>query len=108
MQSMPVRARQRTPLSAAGLIVLCFATALGLALILGQAPTTAHADGGAPNLAYVVGGGADRAQLVVVDVARRQVTGHVELGSDPRAVVLSLDGRYAYVPRAGRNDVAVV
>lgn len=105
---MPARARQRTALTGAGLIVLCLVTVAALALALGGTPRTASADGGAPNLAYVVGGGADRAQLVVVDVARRQVTGHVELGGDPRAVVLSLDGRFAYVPRAGHNDVAVV
>lgn len=104
MPSTLARARQQGALVVAWLVALC----LVLALAFGWLAGPAHADGGAPNLVYVVGGGANGAQLVVVDVAKRQVTGQVALGSDPRAVLLSLDGRFAYVPRAGRNDVAVV
>jgi YVTN family beta-propeller protein len=72
------------------------------------APRVAYADGGAPNLAYVVGGGPHGDDLVVVDIAQRHIIGHVHLGGDPRAVMLSLDGRFVYIAQAATNDVAVV
>lgn len=66
------------------------------------------ADGGAPNLAYIVGGGKSGDQLVVMDIGQRSVAWSVALGSQPQAVVLSADGRFAYVPEAGANRVAIV
>lgn len=89
------------------LIALALALALDVLAPL-AAPRVAYADGGAPNLAYVVGGGSHGDDLVVVDIAQRRVTGHVHLGGDPRAVILSLDGRFVYVAQAAANDVAVV
>jgi YVTN family beta-propeller protein len=79
-----------------------------VALVALAAPHVAYADGGAPNLTYVVGGGPHGDDLVVVDIGQRRVTGHVHLGGDPRAVMLSLDGRFVYVAQAASNDVAVV
>lgn len=109
MRSMPSHARPWAALSGTGLHrVRLIVTCLVLMLLVGWPSPQARADGGAPNLAYVVGGGVSHAQLVIVDVVKRRVTGHVELGGDPRAVALSLDGRFAYVPRAARQDVAVV
>ena len=79
-----------------------------LAVWWGGAVPAAHADGGAPNLAYVVGGGKSGDQLVVLDIGQRSVAWSVALGSQPQAVVLSADGRFAYVPEAGANRVAIV
>lgn len=83
--------------------------ALALALVAPPiAAPTAHADGGAPNLAYVVGGGTSAGDLTIIDIGQRRVTGHVALGGDPRAVILSPDARTVYVAQAARNTVAVV
>jgi YVTN family beta-propeller protein len=85
------------------------ALALGMVILVWQAmPGVAYADGGAPNLAYVVGAGPHADELVIVDIAQRRVTGRVRVGGDPRAVILSLDGRFAYVAQAAANEVAVV
>ncbi len=81
---------------------------LGVAVVGLSAPGAAYADGGAPNLAYIIGGGSSGADLVIMDIAAQRLTGHVAIGGDPGAVVLSADNRYAYVTQAAKNDVAVV
>jgi len=88
------------------LLVALFVLGLGLGALPG-APL-AHGDGGAPNLAYVVGGGSGGNDLTVVDVSKRQVTGGVRLRGAPSAVVLSFDARTAYVAEPAANAVAVV
>src|SRR6266404_3852233 len=72
-----------------------------LALLLFPGPQQAYADGGAPNLAYVVGGSNG---ISVIDIAQQKVTGTFALGGDPRTVYLSLDGRFLYItqPALGR------
>jgi YVTN family beta-propeller protein len=88
---------------------LRFALWLSIALAASVAsPRLARADGGAPNLAYVAGGGAIRGDLVIIDIGQRRVTGRIPLGSDPAGVVLSADGRDAYVTEAGADRVAIV
>lgn len=61
----------------------------------------AHADGGAPNLAYVAG---TAKGISTVDIAQQKVTGTFTVGGDPHSVMLSLDGRFLYVaqPALGR------
>lgn len=78
-----------------------------LAVVWGGASPSARADGGAPNLAYIVGGGKSGDQLVVVDIAKRSVDWSVTL-NQPQAVVLSTDARFAYVAEAGASRVAIV
>ena len=84
--------------------------ALVLALLVGWSSGSppVRADGGAPNLAYIVGGGSQGDQLVVVDIGQRKVAWSVTLGSQPQSVVLSADGRFAYVTEAGANRVAII
>ena len=84
--------------------------ALVLALLVGWSSGSppVRADGGAPNLAYIVGGGSQGDQLVVVDIAQRKVAWTVSLGGQPHSVVLSADGRFAYVTEAGANRVAII
>ncbi len=67
-----------------------------------------YADGGAPNLAYVAGGGSGANDLVVIDIAKRSVTGHVTVGGAPAGVVLSADGRFAYVTQSAKDALAIV
>jgi YVTN family beta-propeller protein len=86
---------------------------LALSLALGLAATwcpnrVAQADGGAPNLAYIVTEAANGGNLVIIDLGTGQVAAHVEVGGDPRAVVLSVDSRLAYVSQAANDAIAVV
>ncbi len=90
--------------------LICLACLLVAALVAawGGGSPSARADGGAPILAYVVGGGSQSDQLVVVDIAQRKVAWTVSLGGQPHSVVLSADGRFAYVTEADANRVAIV
>lgn len=89
-----------------GALCLMLAVAL-VAWWCGESPT-ARADGGAPNLAYIVGGGDRGDKLVVIDIGQRRVAWSIALGSQPQGVVLSADGRFAYVTESGANRVAIV
>ena len=71
-------------------------------------PSPARADGGAPNLAYIAGGGSSGNQLVVIDIGQRRVASKIAIGGRPAGVVLSTDGRYAYVTESAENALAIV
>lgn len=95
----------RLSVARVALVILWLSCALAASL----APVgLARADGGAPNLAYVVGAGPRGDELAVIDIGQRHVTAHVPIGEDPMGVVLSTDGRFAYVTQAAANRVAVV
>jgi len=64
----------------------------------------AHADGGAPNLAYVAGGGRG---VAIIDIARQKVTADLSVGGDPSMLYLTLDGRFLYVAQPGLNQVSL-
>lgn len=85
--------------------VISVTVVFSIAVALAQ---TASADGGAPNLAYVAGGGSGGNDLVVIDIGKRAVTGHVTVGGNPVSALLSTDGRYAYVAQSAKNAVAIV
>jgi YVTN family beta-propeller protein len=89
----------------AAFLILCVSALLAACLV---APISSNADGGAPNLAYVAGGGTNGGDLVVIDIGKRRVTSHITLGGAPQGVVLSPDGRFAYVAQSAANRVAVV
>jgi DNA-binding beta-propeller fold protein YncE len=64
-----------------------------------------HADGGAPQLAYVAGA----AQGVgVIDIAQRHSTSTFALAGQPRMVLLSTDGSVLYVTQPGLGRVAAL
>ena len=67
-------------------------------------PSHVHADGGAPNLAYVSG---TSHGISVIDVAQQKVTSTISVAGDPHTILLSLDGRFLYVtqPSIGRFSV---
>jgi YVTN family beta-propeller protein len=79
----------------------------GLIAVLGAAPVVL-ADGGAPNLAYIAGGGASGNDLIVIDINKRQVTGTITVGGGPRGVVLTPDSHTAYVTESRADRVAIV
>src|SRR4051794_35808042 len=80
----------------------CFPVML---LLLGLLSPTAHADGGAPQLAYVAG---TVQGVSVIDIARRRVTGSITVAGSPRTVLLSPDGHALYVTQPGPGRVAVI
>ena len=53
-----------------------------------------HADGGAPNRAYIAGAAKG---IGVIDLAKQKVIDHIAVAGDPHTILLSLDGRYLYV-----------
>ena len=101
ISSCPVWTRTARAVITIVLLVLVLADAL-------VSPSLALADGGAPNLAYIAGGGSSGNQLVVIDIGQRRVTGRIAIGGRPAGVVLSTDGRYAYVTEPADNALAIV
>src|SRR5581483_8138242 len=68
------------------------------------APPVAHADGGAPNLAYVSG---TSKGISVIDISKQNVSKTINVAGDPHTIQLSLDGRFLYVtqPQLGRVSI---
>lgn len=75
-----------------------------LSLFVLSLPAMAHADGGAPNLAYVAGSNG----VSVIDVMQQKVVSTINAPGDPRALSLSMDGRFLYVAQSQRGQVAIV
>jgi len=80
------------------LLTLLFLFTLPLAPI-------AHADGGAPNLAYV--SGTDQG-VSVIDVGQQKVTSTINTSGSPYVIQLSTDARFLYVTQPQQNRVAVI
>jgi DNA-binding beta-propeller fold protein YncE len=68
-------------------------------------PAQVHADGGAPNLAYVSGTAHD---ISVIDVGLEKVIATIPLAGDPHTILLNLDGSTLYVAQPDTNQVAVI
>jgi DNA-binding beta-propeller fold protein YncE len=68
------------------------------------APHT-HADGGAPNLAYVSG---TSSGVSVIDVGQAKITKTITVTGDPRTILLSQDGGFLYVSQPAVGEVSVL
>jgi DNA-binding beta-propeller fold protein YncE len=79
------------------------AICLLLTLFLILSPPQAHADGGAPNLAYVSG---TAHGISVIDILQQKVSRTIAVDGDPHT--LSLDGRFLYVTQPAVGRVAVI
>ncbi len=86
-------------LARSGVLVVVLLTLLGLF------PSSAFADGGAPQLAYVAGAANG---IGVIDIAQQKVTGSLAVAGNPRAVLLSPDGSTLYVTQPTLGRVAVM
>ena len=64
-----------------------------------------HADGGAPNLAYV--SGAEKG-IGIIDIGQQKVTGSFSMNSQTNAIFLSLDGRFLYVTEPSSGHVIML
>ena len=82
-------------------VAFCFVLAL---LSLSVVPV-AHADGGAPNLAYVAG---TSRGISIIDVSQQKVTGSLSITGDPRSIYLSVDGRLLAVTQPALGRVSVI
>jgi DNA-binding beta-propeller fold protein YncE len=68
-------------------------------------PLQAHADGGAPNLAYVSG---TSPGVSVIDVMQRQVAETLSVAGNPASILLSSDGRLLYVTQPALGQLTVI
>lgn len=85
--------------------ILISGIAFALMLLLLFSPMAAHADGGAPNLAYVVG---TPKGISIIDIAQQKVTGTIAVDGDPHSVFLSPDGRFLYVAQPALGQVTMI
>jgi hypothetical protein len=65
----------------------------------------AHADGGAPNRAYVAG---TSKGISVIDISQQQIVSNLPGSGDPHAILLSLDGGFLYVTQPQKNSFAIL
>src|SRR5579864_6394988 len=82
-----------------------FSFLLVLALLCVCSPLRVHADGGAPNLAYVSG---TPSGVSVIDVLQGKVTRLISVAGDPHTILLSIDGRFLYIAQPGLGQVSVI
>src|SRR5262249_31477351 len=92
-------------------LLVVLLTVVLLKVSLYMAPTVSAHSGGL-SLAYVVGGGAQRDELVAVDIGKQAgqgtVTARIPIGGGPAGVALSIDSRFAYVTQSAANSLAIV
>lgn len=88
---------------------LCFALKLlpvcFLVVCFFLLPMPTHADGGAPNLAYVAGSAKG---ISVIDIGQQHVTNTLSVTGNPQTILLSVDGRLLYVTEPALKRVAVI
>ena len=75
------------------------------ALLFAFSAPSAHADGGAPNLAYVAGGANG---ISIIDIMQQKVVGTIPLAGDPHSIYLTLDGRFLYATQPSMGRVAMI
>jgi DNA-binding beta-propeller fold protein YncE len=78
---------------------------LAFTLLSTCSPLGVHADGGAPNLAYVSG---TPSGVSVIDVLQGKITKLISVAGDPHTILLSPDGRFLFVTQPGLGQVSVI
>ena len=68
-------------------------------------PMVVHADGGAPNRAYVAGAAKG---IGIIDISQQKIINHMAVAGDPHTILLSLDGNYLYVTEPRLKRIAVI
>ncbi len=81
----------------------CCAVLLLACALLSLLPLPVHADGGAPNLAYVAGAGHG---IEVIDIAQQKLLHNFSVGGDPHMILLSSDGAILYVAQPTLGQVS--
>jgi hypothetical protein len=68
-------------------------------------PLPVHADGGAPDLAYVAG---SENGVSIIDILKQQAAGTLDVAGDPQTILLSVDGKLLYATEPALKRVAVI
>jgi DNA-binding beta-propeller fold protein YncE len=68
-------------------------------------PETVHADGGAPNRAYIAGA---IKGIGIIDLLQQKVSNYMAVAGDPHMILLSLNGNYLYAAEPQLQRVAVI
>src|SRR5438132_1199031 len=74
-------------------------------LLMELCSSVAHADGGAPQLAYVAGAAQG---IGIIDIAQRRVIGTIANVGQPQTILLSPDGQALYVTQPALGRIAVI
>jgi len=69
------------------------------------APIAVHADGGAPNRAYIAG---VTKGIGIIDIPQQKVIDHIAVPGNPNMILLSLDGNYLYATEPQLKRVAII
>src|SRR5438270_5425754 len=64
-----------------------------------------HADGGAPDLAYVAGAANG---VGIIDIIKQQAAGTLNVLGNPSMILLSVDGRLLYVAQPALQRIEVI
>src|SRR5260370_35881449 len=68
-------------------------------------PLQVHADGGAPNLAYVAGASQG---VAIIDVAQQKLAQRLSVAGDPHTILLSSTGQLLYVTQPGLGRCSIL
>ena len=82
-------------------VILGIVLALSFLLV----PAIAHADGGAPNLAYIAG--SDKG-ISVIDISQQKVVRTITADGSAHTVLLSPDGTFLYVTEPQQGQLAIL
>ena len=74
-------------------------------LVLFLSSTRAHADGGAPNLAYVAG---TAHSISIIDIGQQKIVDTLPVDSKPDTILLSVDGRLLFVTQPEADRLTVI
>src|SRR5712692_3431201 len=85
--------------------ILLISLCLALAFLFLLPEPQAHADGGAPNLAYVAGGSHG---ISVIDIGQGKITNTISVTGDPHSFYLSLYVRFLYFTQPGLGQISIV
>jgi len=87
------------------LLTLCALSLIACLLLCLYSPAKVHADGGAPNLAYVSG---TAHGISVIDVGQAKVIRTLNIAGDPHTIFLSTDGRFLSITQPAVGEVSIV
>ncbi len=99
-----MKARQQRNITPIAAKISCLLL-VGLVLAVAFRPGSVHADGGAPNLAYIAGA---QQGVGVVDIAQQKVVKNFAVAGNPYVILLNPDGSLLYVTQPASGQVTAL